>query len=87
MKLIFIPSVDTVYSGISLEMFLAFTRKSSNKNMSSLGRVRIYNPLNRLLHEFLGLTPAINVTNFCKVNIFLLFDELPQKVIPDFIVK
>jgi hypothetical protein len=30
----------------------------------------ISNLLNRLLHEFLGLTPAMNLTIiFCKVNI------------------
>jgi hypothetical protein len=57
-----------------------FTMKSSNDNMYSRGRVRISDLLNRLLHEFLGLTPAINLTIFfCKVNVFLLFDELPQK--------
>jgi hypothetical protein len=47
-----------------------------------------FNLLNRLLHEFLGLTSAINQTIFfCKVNIFLLFDELPQQIIPYFITE
>jgi hypothetical protein len=42
--------------------------------MYSHGRAKIYNLLNGLLHEFLGLTPAINLTIFFyKVNIFLLF--------------
>jgi hypothetical protein len=36
---------------------------------------------NRLLHEFLGLTQAINLTIFFhKVNIFLMLDELPKKL-------
>jgi hypothetical protein len=40
------------------------------------------------LYEFLGLTPAINLTIFfCEVNIFLLFDELSQKIIPYFIME
>jgi hypothetical protein len=56
--------------------------------MFSHGRAKIYNLLTRLLHEFLGLTPAINLTIFfCKVNIFLMFDELPQKIIPYFIIE
>jgi hypothetical protein len=39
--------------------------------------------LNRLLHEFVGLSPASNLRIvFCKVHIFLLLEELPQKIIP-----
>jgi hypothetical protein len=49
--------------------------------MYSHGRAKISNFLNRLLHEFLGLMPAINLTIFfCKKNTFLLFDELPKKL-------
>jgi hypothetical protein len=44
--------------------------------MYSHGRAKISNLLNRLLHKFLGLTPAINLKIFfCKVNIFWMFDE------------
>jgi hypothetical protein len=57
-----------------------FTMKSSNGNMYSHGSVKFSNLLNRLLHEFLGLTPAINLTIFfCKVNIYSLLDELHTK--------
>jgi hypothetical protein len=50
--------------------------------------LRISNLLNWLLHEFLGLTPAINLKIFfCKVNIFLLLDKLLQKIIPYFIME
>jgi hypothetical protein len=64
--------------------------KSSNENVYSHGRVRISNLLNRLLHKFLGLTLAINLTIFfCKVNTFLLLHELPPKnyTILHYIVK
>jgi hypothetical protein len=87
-KLILTPSVDAVYSRISLEMFLLFTVKSSNDNMYSHGRVRISNLLNRPLHEFRGSTPAINlIIFFCKVNIFLLLYELPPKITAYFIIE
>jgi hypothetical protein len=79
-KLILIPSVYTVYSRICLKCCWLFTVKNSNENMYSHGRVRVCNPLSRLLHEFLGLTTAINITVFfCKVNIILLLHELPPK--------
>jgi hypothetical protein len=40
-----------------------------------------------LVHEFLGLTPAIIlIIFFWDVNIFLLLHELPQKIIPYFII-
>jgi hypothetical protein len=52
------------------------------KNMFSYGRVKLSNPLNRRLHEFLCLTPAIILMIlFCNVNIFLLLRELPEKII------
>jgi hypothetical protein len=39
------------------------------------------NLINRLLHEFLGLTPAINLTIlFCKVNIFCSLMNYPKKL-------
>jgi hypothetical protein len=51
--------------------------KFINENMYIHGRAKISDLLNKLLHEFLGLIPAINLTNlFCKLNIFLLLDEL-----------
>jgi hypothetical protein len=44
--------------------------------------------MNRFLHEFLDLTPAIILTLlFSKVNIILMLGELPQKIIPDFIME
>jgi hypothetical protein len=46
-----------------------FTMKFINENMYSYRTVKISHILNRLLHEFLGLTPAIDlIIFFCKVN-------------------
>jgi hypothetical protein len=53
--------------------------------MYSHGRGKISNLMNRFLHEFLDLTPAIILTVlFCKVNIILLLGELPEKKISIF---
>jgi hypothetical protein len=44
--------------------------------------------LNRLLHEFLGLAPAmILMIFFCKLYILLLLNELPPKIIFYFIIE
>ena len=46
------------------------------------------NCLNRLLHEVLGYALAIILTIFfCKVRIFPVLEELPQKIIPYSIMK
>ena len=48
-----------------------------------LGTVKISNFLNSFLHEVLGCEPIIIlITFFCKVNIFLLYEEFPQRIIP-----
>jgi hypothetical protein len=53
-----------------------------------LGTGKIVSFLNILLHEVLGCAPAIILMIFfCKVNIFLLLDELPQKIIPYFTIE
>jgi len=42
--------------------------------------------LNRLLKDVLSCAPAIILKIFfCRVKIFLLFEELPQKISPYFI--
>jgi hypothetical protein len=66
-----------------------FTMKFINENMYSHGRATISALLNRLLHDFSGLTPAINKTIFfCKVSIFLLLVETPPpQIIPYFIIE
>jgi hypothetical protein len=57
--------------------------KFINENMYLCGRVQISCIFDGLLCEFLGLTPAINVTIFfCKANFFLLLDVLTPKMIP-----
>jgi hypothetical protein len=62
--------------------------KSSDDNMYSRGRIRNSKLSDRFLNEFLGFTPAINLSIvFWKVNIFLVLDELPQKIIPCIIVE
>jgi hypothetical protein len=56
--------------------------------MYSHGRGKICNVMNGFLDEFLDLTPAIILTVlFCKVNIILLLRELPQKIIPYFVME
>jgi hypothetical protein len=43
--------------------------------------------LNRLLHGVLGCAPTVILAIFfCEVNIFLLLEEFPQKIIPYFII-
>jgi hypothetical protein len=45
--------------------------------------LKMSNQFNRLWHEILGTAPRIKLTAFfVKVNIYLLSDELPQKMIP-----
>jgi hypothetical protein len=72
--MILILCINTVYNGISLKMLLVcwpLTVRFINENVYSHGRVKISDVLSRLLHEFIGLTPAFNLTIFsCKVNIF-----------------
>lgn len=59
-----------------------------NENIYSYGRGKIYNSLNRLLHEFLRLSLVHNSNSFLlKVNIILLLDELPPQIIPHFITE
>jgi hypothetical protein len=56
--------------------------------MYSRGTGKMSKLMNRFLHEFLDLTLAIILTVlFCKVNIILLLGELPQKIIPYFIME
>jgi hypothetical protein len=52
------------------------------------GTGKMSNFLNILVHEVLGCAPAIILTIcYCKVKIFLLLEELPQKIIPYFIME
>ena len=52
------------------------------------GTGKISNFLSSLLREVLGCAPTIILMIFfCKVNIFLLLDELPQKIIPYFTIE
>jgi hypothetical protein len=49
---------------------------------------KISNFLNKRLHGVLGCAPAIILMIFfSKVNIFLLLEQLPQKIIPYFITE
>lgn len=48
--------------------------------MYSRGRAKISNLFYRFLHEFIGVTPAINLKVFCrKVSTLLLLHESPLK--------
>jgi hypothetical protein len=54
-----------------------------NENIYWHGTGKISSFLNRLLHEVLGCAPTIiMMIFFCNVNIFLLLDEFPPKIIP-----
>ena len=45
------------------------------------------NCLNRFLQEVLGCAPTIIVVIFfCRVEIFPLLKELPQKIVPYFVI-
>jgi hypothetical protein len=56
--------------------------------MYSHGRGKISNLMSIFLHEFLDLTPAIILrVLFFEVNIILLLEELPPKIIPYFIME
>jgi len=67
---------------------LLLTKKFIHINMYSHGRGKISNLMNRFLHEFLDLTPAIILTVFfCKVNIILLLGNYPKKIVSYFIME
>jgi hypothetical protein len=64
------------------------TVKFINESIHWHGTGKISSCLNRLLHEVLGCVPAIKLTIFfCNVKIFPLLEELPQKIIPYFIIE
>jgi hypothetical protein len=54
----------------------------------SHGRAKISIHLNKLLHEFTGLTQAIKPKIFFwEVNVLLLLDKLPHRIIPHIITE
>jgi hypothetical protein len=58
-----------------------------NESIYWHGTGRICNHLNRLLRDVLGCASAIILMIlFCKVKIFLLLEELAQKITPYFII-
>ena len=58
-------------------------KKLINGYIYWLGTVKTFNSLNRFLHEVLRCAPIIIlIIFFCKVNIFLLYEEFPQRIIP-----
>jgi len=60
MKMVPIISVKTVYCRVCPKVSLViYEKKFINVNMYSQGRDKILNLMNRFLHEFLDLTPAI----------------------------
>jgi hypothetical protein len=60
-----------------------FENKFINENIYWHGTHKICSFLNRLLDGVLGCAPTmILMIFFCKVNIFVLLEEFPQKVIP-----
>jgi hypothetical protein len=62
--------------------------KLINERIYWYGSGKISNCLSRLLHEVLGCTAAIILTVFmCKMKIFPLFKEPPQKLISYFITE
>jgi hypothetical protein len=66
MNVVIIPCVNTVYSWLSENVIWLFTTKV----------IMYSHVLNRILHEFLSLTPVmIPKMFFCKENIILLLDH------------
>jgi len=60
--------------------------KLINESVYWHGTGRILSCLNRLVHEVLGCAPAIILMIFvCKVKILL--EDLPQKILPYFIIE
>jgi hypothetical protein len=81
MKMVPVPSVNTVYCWICLKILLVIYNKVHERG-------KISNLMDRFLHEFLDLTTAIILTVlFCKINIILLSGELLQNYIPYFIME
>jgi hypothetical protein len=71
-----------------LKNFLGlFTVKYISESTYWLGTGKISNFLSRLLHEVLSHATTIILTVFfCKINTFLLLEELPQEIVPYFIL-
>jgi len=68
------------FSDLLIMMFI-------NESIYCYGTGRISDHLNRLLQEVLGCAlPIILTVFFCKVKAFPLLEELPQKIIPYFII-
>ena len=86
MKMKLILCVNIVYRQICLKNFLLLTMKFINDTIYWTGTGKISSCLHRLLQEDLACAPAIILkTVFCKVKIFPLLEELPNKIIPYFI--
>jgi hypothetical protein len=83
--MLLVPSVNTLYSCISLKMFMVITVKFISENIIHMEEIRSL--LNRCLHEFLVLTVIILRVFICEVNIFLLLEEIPHKNILYFITE
>ena len=61
--------------------------KFMNESMYGHGAAMISNCLNKFIHEVLGRAPAIILNIFfCKIKIFPLLEDLPQKSIKYFII-
>jgi hypothetical protein len=68
------------YTGIRI--FNNLLRSLTNLKKEK-AQFKIANFLNILLHGVLGRAPGIILMIFfCKVNIFLMLEEFPQKIIP-----
>jgi hypothetical protein len=86
--MVLISCINIVYKLIRLKIFLLPTMNFINENTYWHGKGKICNCLNRVLYEDPDFVPAIMLTIFfSKVKIFLLLEELPQKIIPYFIIE
>jgi hypothetical protein len=69
-------------------MVLLVTVKFINENVYWHKIIKIFNLLNSFLREFPGLTLTIILMIYsCNIKTFLLLHELPQKIIPCFIIE
>ena len=80
-----------MYWRVSQKFILISNKKLINAYIYiyiGLGLLKSLIFLNSFLHEVLGCAPIIIlIVFFCKVNIFLLYVEFSQRIIPQFAME
>ena len=79
MKIWVLPSVYMMNLGVNSVLVSIFDHKEKKrKDTYCDGRGKIFNFMNKFVHESLLILPSIILIFFCKLKIFALFEELPQ---------